>query len=485
MAVLSCLPEPAGPGDTGSTESLTAPPPHALHRRHRPDSEDEENQENEDTRPSPRAPEAPTTDAAGTLDTATRPAAQPRWEEVRADGVYVLSVDSNSGGGGGGGGGGEAETGGNGDAFTAAPCAELYPWSLVRGADGSKDAPRAPAARRPPRSPERRRQPRCAGTNATTDGGSSSRCEGDRECGGGVGEGGRPGNGTTTGARVVLESGNAEGGGGDAAEAPKLATQEATPKEAARVFEEGGVRPDDGPEAEREIAGRMSPAAAGLLARLRDSIHRRVRTVPYSAIPTTPRVSPVDVMQRCPREKRGNSGGTAATGTHTDSRDGHEEAAQPGAQDEGGVRAAAVGRQGDADRAGLRDASAAAAAAAAAASAETREGSRGGSRSPSERVQTVAAPIASRVGVLFSGGLDSVVLAAMLAEEGGGGRPAVPKGEAIDLINVCFDRCVCVCAAVSLSSPAAAAVGYLSTLLHKRQPQGKLATTTFGTRPSV
>ncbi|CAN0040905.1 unnamed protein product, partial [Discosporangium mesarthrocarpum] len=47
----------------------------------------------------------------------------------------------------------------------------------------------------------------------------------------------------------------------------------------------------------------------------------------------------------------------------------------------------------------------------------------------------------ARVGVLFSGGLDSVVLAALLAEVGGDGSegPAVPPGEAIDLINVCFD----------------------------------------------
>lgn len=47
--------------------------------------------------------------------------------------------------------------------------------------------------------------------------------------------------------------------------------------------------------------------------------------------------------------------------------------------------------------------------------------------------------IPARVGVLFSGGLDSVVVAAMLAEEGAG-PAAVPRGEAIDLINVCFDR---------------------------------------------
>lgn len=49
--------------------------------------------------------------------------------------------------------------------------------------------------------------------------------------------------------------------------------------------------------------------------------------------------------------------------------------------------------------------------------------------------------VAARVGVLFSGGLDSVVVAAMLAETGVNEEaPAVPEGEAIDLINVCFDR---------------------------------------------
>ncbi|CAN0403398.1 unnamed protein product, partial [Hapterophycus canaliculatus] len=53
---------------------------------------------------------------------------------------------------------------------------------------------------------------------------------------------------------------------------------------------------------------------------------------------------------------------------------------------------------------------------------------------------------AARMGVLFSGGLDSVVLAALLAEKGrgqgtgGSAGPAVPEGEAIDLVNVCFDR---------------------------------------------
>lgn len=53
-----------------------------------------------------------------------------------------------------------------------------------------------------------------------------------------------------------------------------------------------------------------------------------------------------------------------------------------------------------------------------------------------------SAAVPARVGVLFSGGLDSVVLAAMLAEGGGDGDggPAVPEGEAIDLVNVCFDR---------------------------------------------
>lgn len=50
----------------------------------------------------------------------------------------------------------------------------------------------------------------------------------------------------------------------------------------------------------------------------------------------------------------------------------------------------------------------------------------------------------ARVGILFSGGLDSVVLAGLLAEAGGkeGRESPIPPGEPIDLINVCFDRLV-------------------------------------------
>ncbi|CAM9361722.1 unnamed protein product [Chrysoparadoxa australica] len=59
----------------------------------------------------------------------------------------------------------------------------------------------------------------------------------------------------------------------------------------------------------------------------------------------------------------------------------------------------------------------------------------------------------ARIGVLFSGGLDCVVLAALLAEDGTAGKreegthgaaaqgePLLPYGTAIDLLNVCFDK---------------------------------------------
>ena len=107
----------------------------------------------------------------------------------------------------------------------------------------------------------------------------------------------------------------------------------------------------------------------------------------------------------------------------------YEEAAQPTAEDDARARAATKVRPAGTDT-GLKDAAAAA--------EDTCDDSRDGDAPKGTASRT--APVASRVGVLFSGGLDSVVLAAMLAEEGDGRRPAVPKGEAIDLINVCFDR---------------------------------------------
>eukprot|EP00903_Cladosiphon_okamuranus_P015321 g14154.t1 len=412
LAVLSCLPELAGPGDTGSAKPPITPPS-ALHRQHQPDSG------GEDVRP-PRAPEPPPDAAA--INSETHLAPRPRWEEVNADGIYVLSVDNNSSSSAAvsappAAAASEAEAGGNGDWCTATPCAELYPWSLLRAADGAKRASRAPVvASDPLSSPERRqrgrRRSRCVGDNTTSD---SSNCEGKGENGVGFREGDGPVK-RTTGARVVLESKNAKGGGGATEE--QLVTPEATPKAAASVLEEGDrAKPSNGPEAEGETAGDMPPAAAGLLARLRDSIQRRVRTVPYPTY-TTPTASPRDVTRR-PRRTEGGGGGTAR-GTGIVLQGGHDKAAQGGAQGEGGMRAAAVGRQGNAGK-----------------DAETcDESSRGGG--PFECVASGFAPVASRVGVLFSGGLDSVVLAAMLAEEGGG-RPAVPKGEAIDLINVCFD----------------------------------------------
>lgn len=422
MAVLSCLPESTGPGGTGSAKPASPPPAHHDHPR-RPGSEDEEE------RPPPREPEPPEVAAPGTC-----PAPRPHWEEVRADGIYVLNVDDE----GSGGAAEEVKAGGSGDGWTAAPCAELFPWPPVLGAGGA-EAPRVPAAGDTPRSPERRRrrgwQPVCAGDNMTADSGSGEGANGGR-----VGDGDGRGK-QTTGARLGPESssigiGQGEGGTREG--------QLATPEEATRVVEDaieeekvtlnGGLG--------REVAGHfIRPAAAGLLARLRDSIHRRVRTVPYST--TTPTPPPGDSMHRRRRRRResgdGDGSGTARS-TTLDSQDGHEEeegeeAAQPEAEGGGGSRAAAVGRQRGGDSA-LKDA---AATAAPAADTEISEGSQGVG-APEGTASRAAPVVASRVGVLFSGGLDSVVLAAMLAEEGGGRRPAVPKGEAIDLINVCFDR---------------------------------------------
>lgn len=74
---------------------------------------------------------------------------------------------------------------------------------------------------------------------------------------------------------------------------------------------------------------------------------------------------------------------------------------------------------------------------------------RGGPAASQHAVHTAPAPAGrgqvegdssgARVGVLFSGGLDSVVLAAMLAYRGAEEGSVVPEGEPIDLINVCFD----------------------------------------------
>lgn len=130
----------------------------------------------------------------------------------------------------------------------------------------------------------------------------------------------------------------------------------------------------------------MSPAAATLLSRLRDSIDRRVRNIPSSV----------------------------------------ENKAMP---------FAGVGEGEEGRTEGTQDAILAGS-----------WGFDGGSVMMSERgaVNDASMVPRARVGILFSGGLDSVVLAALLAEAGGreGRGSPIPPGEPIDLINVCFDRLV-------------------------------------------
>ncbi|CBJ28319.1 conserved unknown protein [Ectocarpus siliculosus] len=181
--------------------------------------------------------------------------------------------------------------------------------------------------------------------------------------------------------------------------------------------EEGGRRL--GTEGSDDGGGSAaSAAAAGLLERLRDSIRRRVCTIPHPA------------SHRFDRRRRAASGD-----------DGREEAKPQGFREFAESEKTGPGN-------GLANALHAEGAAASATDTRPQrarnDDAAGGAAATASRgspaAAAAAAAAAARVGILFSGGLDSVVLAALLAEEGAEGRgPAVPKGEAIDLINVCFD----------------------------------------------
>lgn len=188
---------------------------------------------------------------------------------------------------------------------------------------------------------------------------------------------------------------------------------------------------DNGPQ--------ISRTAEGLLAKLRGAIRSRVRTIPYpasrvAACTETPYGSTTTMQPRnatavhlsAPQSRggRGQSEPGGDSGTMKTSLGGIEEAVigeEDGDRRAGGAVGGLVDAAGGVDRCA---------------------GGLQGSRDGDAEEAVAASPVVARVGVLFSGGLDSVVLAAMLAETGGegGGGPAVPKGEAIDLINVCFDR---------------------------------------------
>lgn len=160
----------------------------------------------------------------------------------------------------------------------------------------------------------------------------------------------------------------------------------------------------------------LSPAAAGLLSKLRGSIYRRISNIPYF---NAPRGLGVERGGRhLLATSDSNVKRTAEESQHTG------EAApetEPGDSPTQTTMRGAPGLDGGTEN----DTS----------SLQFSHGDTG--------VTVEVVPIPARVGVLFSGGLDSVVLAAMLAEGGneGGKGSAVPEGEAIDLVNVCFDRC--------------------------------------------
>lgn len=153
---------------------------------------------------------------------------------------------------------------------------------------------------------------------------------------------------------------------------------------------------EEGPSASNDKNGTgeeiVSRAAMGLFSKLKDSIHRRVHTIPSSAAP------------RAVWYERGDD-----------------------CIDTGDVDVGAANQETRREVATT-----------AISSSEVAR-----VVNDSDKMEPMSdGPVVARVGVLFSGGLDSVVLAAMLAERWGGTEraPTVPEGEAIDLINVCFDR---------------------------------------------
>ncbi|CAN0330863.1 unnamed protein product [Ectocarpus sp. 12 AP-2014] len=364
MVVLSCLPEKQSTEPPGISCPVkpTIPVTPAYH--HARAEDDECPPEVDERQPSATAIDAD--DAAGVVAVGRRPpgtaieaedadagaivvAAENDWEEVRADGIYVLTSDGTSATTGDGG----ARLDGNG---WTAPRRQLYRWS-VRPEAGLAEA-----------------------SLGLTPPGQRQRTTGDDDVGVSAGD---------EGSKVEAVGTEREEGG------PRLGTWGS----------------DDGG------GSAASAAAPGLLERLRDSIRRRVCTIPHPA-------------SRCfDRRRRAASG------------DGGREEAKP----QGFQEFAESEKPGPGN--GLGNALHAEDAAASATDTRPQrvrhDGAAGGAAATASRGSppaAAAAAAAARVGILFSGGLDSVVLAALLAEEGAEGRgPAVPKGEAIDLINVCFD----------------------------------------------
>lgn len=372
--VLSCLPEKQSTEPAGIScpvkPTMPVTPAH-----HHARTEDDERPPEVDER-QPPATTIDTDDAAGVVVVGHRPpataieaedagavvvAAESDWEEVRADGIYVLTSNGTSATTG----DGRARVDGNG---WTAPRLQLYRWS-VRPEAGLPETSRV-----------------------LTPPGQRQRATGGDDVGGSAGDEGikveAVGNEREEGGRRLGTGGNDDGGG-----------------------------------------SAVSAAAVGLLERLRDSIRRRVCTIPHPA------------SRRFDRRHRAASGDDGTVCNSSSSTGCREEAKPQGfrefAESEKPGPGNGLGNALHAEDAG-------------ASATDTRpqrarnDDAAGGAAATASReipAAAAAAAAAARVGILFSGGLDSVVLAALLAEEGAEGRaPAVPKGEAIDLINVCFDR---------------------------------------------
>lgn len=441
MVVLSCLPE-TKTGSPDERVSVVKKPGAELPNTPRPHFQQQTNglADDENLPLPPKPAVTAEADAASALNHEVV-VSESRWEEVRADGIYVLNVDSSSSDtveeqqGSSEGVGGASRT------KKTTPCAEqLFSWppAVSCGAVIAEE----PRLRPPlplvdstrPRDSQQQQQAGCPDGNNPTACGARNEERDERETG--------------KNDAMSRKLFNCSGKSSEDQSSSSSSKRDVSEKETAEPNEL---------ESESEGVRRTLPAAAaaGLLAKLRDSIQRRVGTIPYSlAASEAPSKDIKTTAHRLYRNERGNGGTGNGNREVSVGLQGDGEALHPGPQDGDGMRnradAAEEDARGQGDSGFEHHATAA-----------TDDDDDGGGRSgdddgtfhhlqsdgaPSVSATTAvpATPVATaRVGVLFSGGLDSVVLAAMLAEAGGERRPAVPKGEAIDLINVCFDRYNC------------------------------------------
>lgn len=349
MAVLSCLPEEAT-----SAKARTA--------ASQPNSQSS-------TEELLAATENPIPAARSTID---------EWEEVRADGVYCLPLRKPSF---------QSTKEGSTTEQWSAPSPQLHPWPIPGAVDFNI------------------RSNTILGASSSPEKVPVVSLDGQRQQFGFTKDKDLNSSGVKYSKKGSGEDGEQNGGGESGRTEPdrKPDTDEVEGKSTAeKVYLSAGERADSLDEKHG-----ISSAALGLLSKLRDSIHRRVRSIPYhGALRVLPCAEEKNVCLQPNRGKVEAKGGTLRKmkGAVVDGAKSEETVVKSGVEryTENGLNCP----QGDGCMA------------------------------------SAVVSLPARVGVLFSGGLDSVVLAAMLAEGSGeGGRgPAVPIGEAIDLINVCFDR---------------------------------------------